>query len=160
MRGLLAGFTPAAHPGAGLQGFAGAIDAGASRDAGDTAGASPFTAGWILSGSAGGTFWNHTLVVLGSEFGRTAGGNRFNSARGSDHGGDLATRWMSMPVMGGLVTNSGIGGRTFGYCRRADLVAEGDVYSYRSLMKLLLDLLGCDHAEFFPADAPITDLFG
>ncbi|HZI03796.1 MAG TPA: DUF1501 domain-containing protein, partial [Archangium sp.] len=37
----------------------------------------------------GGTYWDKTLVVLGSEFGRTTGGNRFNSANGSDHGSDL-----------------------------------------------------------------------
>ncbi len=118
------------------------------------------TALQVMTHPAGGTFWDHTLVVFGSEFGRTTGGNRFNSARGSDHGGDLATRWMSMPVMGGMITNSGLGGRTFGHTRREDLVAQGAVYSYRSMAKMLLDLLGADHAEFFPADAPITDLFG
>jgi hypothetical protein len=105
---------------------------------------------------AGGRYWDHTLVVLGSEFSRTARGNRFNSARGSDHGGDLATRWMSMPFMGGPVARPG---RRLGETRRADLAATGPVYSYRSVLKTLLDGLGCDHQEFFPADPPFDDLY-
>jgi uncharacterized protein (DUF1501 family) len=118
------------------------------------------TALQVMAHPRGGTYWDHTLVVFGSEFGRTTGGNRFNSARGSDHGGDLATRWMSMPMMGGLITSAGVGGRSFGSTRRADLVAEGSVYSYRALTKTLLDYLGADHAEFFPADMPIGDFVG
>lgn len=107
----------------------------------------------------GGTYWDNTLVVCGSEFGRTARGSRFNSARGSDHAGDYATRWMSMPVMGGLVTAAGNGGKSFGMTRPSDLAPEGQVYSYRSLLKTLMDALGCDHREFFPADRPFDDLF-
>jgi uncharacterized protein (DUF1501 family) len=105
---------------------------------------------------AGGRYWDHTLVVFGSEFSRTARGNRFNSARGSDHGGDLATRWMSMPFMGGPVARPG---RRLGETRRADLKATGQVYSYRSVLKTLLDGLGCDHQDFYPADAPFDDLY-
>lgn len=40
----------------------------------------------------GGSYWDHTIVSIGSEFSRTTRGGRFNSARGSDHGGDYATR--------------------------------------------------------------------
>ena len=109
---------------------------------------------------SGGSFWDHTLVVFGSEFGRTARGNKFNSARGSDHAGDYATRWMSMPMMGGLVQSAGIGGRSFGSTRSNDLAPQGKVYSYRSFLKTLLDLLGADHAAMFQADPPITDFFG
>lgn len=105
---------------------------------------------------SGGSYWDHTLVVMGSEFSRTTRGNRFNSARGSDHGGDLATRWMSMPLMGGPLPSPG---RRLGETRRADLKAAGKVYSYRALLKTLLDGLGCDHKEFFPADAPFDDLW-
>jgi hypothetical protein len=108
---------------------------------------------------AGGTYWDHTLVVLGSEFGRTTGGSRFNSAGGSDHSSDLATRWMSMPMLGGVVNAAGKGGRSLGQTRPADLRAEGQVYSYRAMLKTLLDLLGADHANIFPADRPIEDLF-
>ena len=108
----------------------------------------------------GGSYWDRTLVVLGSEFGRTARGGRFNSAKGSDHGGDLATRWMSMPMFGGVIDAGGIGGRSFGRTRASDLSAEGKVYSYRSVLKTLLDLLGAEHDTFFPGDDPIGDLFG
>lgn len=105
----------------------------------------------------GGKYWDHTAVVFGSEFSRTTRGGRFNSARGSDHGGDLATRWMSMPFMGGPF--AGVAGRQLGETRAADLVGSG-VYSYRSVLKTLLDGLGADHEEFFPADAPFEDLWG
>ncbi len=105
---------------------------------------------------AGGSYWDHTMVVLGSEFSRTTRGNPFNSARGSDHGGDYATRWMSMPFMGGAVTQ---GGRQLGATRPADLKATGKVYSYRSVLKTLMDALGADHLPFFPADEPFDDLF-
>ncbi len=112
----------------------------------------------MMTHPAGGTYWDHTLVVLGSEFGRTTRGGKFNSARGSDHGGDNATRWMSMPFMGGLITQAGNGGRTFGETSIEDLTAMGKVYSYRATFKTLMDFLGADHSEFFPADEPFGDL--
>jgi len=105
---------------------------------------------------AGGTYWDHTVVVCGSEFSRSTRGGRFNSARGSDHGGDLATRWMAMPFMGGPVAAKG---RIIGTTRASDLEAEGPVFSYRSTAKTLMDVLGCDHEEFFPADPPYGDVF-
>lgn len=107
----------------------------------------------------GGTYWDHTLVVLGSEFGRSARGAPFNSAGGSDHGGDRATRWMSMPFMGGIVTARGMGGKQYGVTDKAELRDDGAVYSYRSVAKTLMDLLCADHSEFFTADAPLTELF-
>jgi hypothetical protein len=107
----------------------------------------------------GGSYWDKTLVVLGSEFGRTTGGSRFNSANGSDHGSDLATRWMSMPFMGGVITSAGKGGKSLGSVNGSNLKATGQVYSYRSVLKTMLDLLGADHQGIFPADAPIQDFF-
>lgn len=105
---------------------------------------------------AGGTYWDHTVVAIGSEFSRTARGNRFNSARGSDHNSDKSTRWMSMPFFGGPITRQGA---MIGETQAKDLEALGPVFSYRSVLKTLLDVLGCDHSEFFPADAPFDDLF-
>ncbi len=113
----------------------------------------------IMEHPSGGTYWDHTLVVLGSEFGRTARGNRFNSAKGSDHGGDRATRWMSMPMMGGVVDANGMAGKQYGSTAKADLKDDGKVFSYRSVTKTLMDLLCADHSEFFPADDPLTDIF-
>lgn len=105
----------------------------------------------------GGTYWDHTVVAIGSEFSRTTRGGRFNSARGSDHGGDNATRWMSMPFMGGPI---GALGKMIGSTKSDTLEAEGQIFSYRSVWKTLLDMLGCDHSEFFPADPAFEDLFG
>ena len=105
---------------------------------------------------AGGTYWDHTLVVFGSEFSRTARGNGFNSARGSDHNGDYETRWMSMPFMGGPVVRPG---RRIGGIRPNDLRADGRVFSYRSVLKTLMDSLGCDHHRFFENDSPFDDLY-
>ena len=107
----------------------------------------------------GGSFWDRTVVVLGSEFGRTTSGSRFNSAGGSDHSSDRATRWMSMPFMGGVISKANKGGRSLGSVRASDLAATGAVYSYRSVLKTLLDWLGCDTEGVFPADAPIEDFF-
>lgn len=105
---------------------------------------------------SGGSYWDHTVVALGSEFSRTARGNRFNSARGSDHAGDRATRWMSMPFFGGPIARPG---RRLSETRSSDLKATGPVYSYRSVLKTLLDGLGAEHDDFFPADAPFEDLY-
>ncbi|MDX2055716.1 MAG: DUF1501 domain-containing protein [Polyangiaceae bacterium] len=106
---------------------------------------------------AGGSYWDHTVVVFGSEFSRTTRGNRFNSARGSDHSGDFATRWMSMPIMGGPIVK----GKQLGSTDPGTLKATGTVYSYRSLWKTLMEGLGADHQEFFTdaADAPFADIF-
>ncbi len=104
----------------------------------------------------GGKYWDHTIVTLGSEFSRSTRGGRFNSARGSDHGGDYATRWMSMPFFGGPIQ---AGGRRIGETDASDLTPLGKVLSYRATMKTMMDALGCDHAPFFPADEPFDDLF-
>jgi Protein of unknown function (DUF1501) len=113
----------------------------------------------LMQHPKGGTYWDKTLIVLGSEFGRTARGSGFNSAGGSDHGGDRATRWLSMPFMGGMVTQSGLGGRQIGSTEPSELKDDGIVHSYRAVAKTLMDLLCADHSEFFPADAPITTIF-
>jgi hypothetical protein len=104
----------------------------------------------------GGSYWDRTVVAFGSEFGRTAGGNRFNSARGSDHNRDNSTRWMSMPFFGVPVAKPGA---QLGSTRASDLEAEGEVVSYRSIMKSLLDVLGCEHEDLFPADPAWAPLF-
>ena len=103
----------------------------------------------------GGTYWDHTIVAVGSEFSRTTRGGRFNSARGSDHGGDYATRWMSMPFMGGPIVAKG---RRIGATEPNELKDTGKVFSYRSMWLTMMDLLGAETSEFFPADEPFEDL--
>lgn len=109
-----------------------------------------------LTHPEGGTYWDHTIVALGSEFSRSTGSSRFNSARGSDHGGDFATRWMAMPFMGGPVT---AGGRLLGATERSSLAAQGPVRSYRSVFKTMVDALGVPHDSIFPEDEVFDDLF-
>jgi len=104
----------------------------------------------------GGKYWDHTVIALGSEFSRSTRGAAFNSGRGSDHGGDYATRYMSMPFMGGPIAAAG---RQIGSTNPDDMSPEGAVFSYRSTWKTMLDALGCEHDEFFPADEPFDDLF-
>jgi len=67
--------------------------------------------------------WQHTAVVMCSEFGRTA---RFNGTKGTDHGtGGLAL------LAGGLLA-SGSGGRVI--CNKWPGLGEGDLYEDRDLM--------------------------
>lgn len=109
-----------------------------------------------LQHPSGGTYWDHTIIAVGSEFSRSGRGSPFNSARGSDHGGDYATRWMSMPFMGGPIAAAG---RRIGGTSSDDLSATGSVFSYRATWKTLMDALGAQHEEFFPADDAYDDLF-
>lgn len=109
----------------------------------------------VMEHPDGGTYWDHTLVVLGSEFSRTAGNSAFNSARGSDHSGDYSTRWMSMPFMGGAVS----GGRIVGASTaRSDLAPDGAVYSYRAVCNTLMTALGCSKDALFPGDDIVPGL--
>ena len=66
---------------------------------------------------------------------------------------------MSMPLMGGAIERAGLNGASLGSTAASDLSPTGEVYSYRALMKTLMDLLGADHSEFFLADPPIPGLF-
>ncbi|MCA9653706.1 MAG: DUF1501 domain-containing protein [Myxococcales bacterium] len=109
-----------------------------------------------LEHPSGGSYWDHTIVAVGSEFSRSTRGAPFNSARGSDHGGDYATRWMSMPFMGGPIAARG---RRIGNTDPADLAPTGEVFSYRAMWKTMMDALGAQHDEFFPADEPFDHLF-
>ena len=61
-----------------------------------------------------------------------------------------------MPFMGGPVAAKG---RILGSTDPETLEAHGPVFSYRATMKTLMDVLGCDHDEFFPADEPYGDVF-
>ena len=62
-------------------------------------------------------------------------------------------------ISGGIIDRAGKGGKMLGQTRASDLKAMGQVYSYRSVLKTLMDLLGADHSTVFPADNPIQDLF-
>ena len=94
--------------------------------------------------------------TFGSEFSRTARGSRFNSARGSDHGGTTPRGGCPCPSWAAHRAGAWSTAR----CPRAlGSEAQGKVFSYRATMKTLMDMLGCEHDEFFPADDPFEDFF-
>lgn len=110
-----------------------------------------------MSHPTGGTYWDHTLVAVVSEFSRNnteAGG--FNSGNGSDHVGEGVgpVRNQAVALMGGVIT---AGGKRLGETDEA-LNARGQVFSSRSLLSTFLDVLGVDSSPFW-ADAPIQELF-
>lgn len=106
----------------------------------------------------GGTYWDHTLVVVTSEFGRdNTEVTGFNSGEGSDHNGGPASRYQALPFMGGLV---GQGGRFFGATDAATMEprAGEPVFSSTSILATCLDVLGIDPTPHFP-DAPMDVIF-
>jgi hypothetical protein len=107
----------------------------------------------------GGTYWDHTMVAVVSEFSRNNSmpETGFNSGFGSDHVVDDPNgpqRNQCVALMGGVVTARGkrLGG-TDQQCRPI-----GKVYSSRALLSTFLDVVGVDHRSFF-AEEPITELF-
>jgi uncharacterized protein (DUF1501 family) len=110
-----------------------------------------------MSHPNGGTYWDKTLVVVLSEFSRNNTGDEgFNSGNGSDHVAERTgpTRNQAIAVMGGMVTAAG---KRLGETDDA-MNACGPVYSSRSLLATLLDVLGVDSSALW-ADAPIQELF-
>jgi uncharacterized protein DUF1501 len=107
---------------------------------------------------SGGMFWDHTMVVVLSEFSRnnTMAATGFNSGNGSDHVPDSPApqRNQAIAVMGGVVAAKGkLLGST-----DADLNPTDKVYASRSLLATLLDVIGIDPRSFWPEE-PIKELF-
>lgn len=107
---------------------------------------------------AGGTYWDHTVVAVVSEFSRnnTFADTGFNSGDGSDHVGEMPdpARNQAIAVMGGPVTAAG---RLIGATDR-EMRATGKVFDTRALLATFLDVLGVDGKEQFGFD-PIGELF-
>lgn len=107
----------------------------------------------------GGSYWDHTLVAVVSEFSRnnTEPGSGFNSALGSDHVSidPDASRNQAIALMGGPLANAG--GRLVG-ATDTEMRSLEETYSMRSLHSTLLDVLGVDASQFW-SDAPIAELF-
>jgi hypothetical protein len=107
----------------------------------------------------GGSYWEHTMVAVVSEFSRnnTLAGTGFNSGNGSDHveeGGDPC-RNQAIAIMGGPITAKG---RLIGASDPATLRATGKVFTSRSLLSTFLDVLGIESTPYW-SDAPIEELF-
>lgn len=111
--------------------------------------------------TAGGTFWDHTIVTVVSEFSRNnTMADGFNSGRGSDHvpQNPGPQRNQALPIMGGPIAASK--GKLIG-STDSGINATGAVFSSRSLLSTLADALGLDptvQAGYWP-DAPIQELY-
>lgn len=102
----------------------------------------------IADPDTGGSLWDTTVIVAGSEFGRQGGGiqpNGFNTGMGSDH-----SREQFFPVMGGPLKQTG------------QLLTDGGgkAFHMNSLWTALLEGMGAT-STYLPGDKfpPIPDLF-
>lgn len=107
----------------------------------------------------GGTYWDRTIVVVPSEFGRNnVGADGFNSGRGSDHveADPGPMRNQSIALMGGPITASK--GRLIGPTDSGiNALDPAQVFTSAALLSTLVDALGI-HRNYFGAN-PIGELF-
>lgn len=106
------------------------------------------------------SYWDNTLVLTISEFGRDnlmPGG--YNSGGGSDHTGGPGSRYQAYAFFGGLVEASKRG-KFFGVTDPDTMAPKlGEpVFSTRSIYSMVLALLDIDPAAHFP-DPPLDILF-
>jgi hypothetical protein len=106
----------------------------------------------------GGSYFDHTLVAVVSEFGRdNVEANGFNSGNGSDHNGGPGSRYQAIPFFGGVV---GKRGKFFGETNASTMEPKSGepVFGTRSMLATFLDVLGIDASEHF-VDEPLTEIF-
>lgn len=107
----------------------------------------------------GGTYWEHTLVMVTSEFGRdNVGGGGYNSGGGSDHTGGPGSRYQAFPYLGGLV---GQGGRIIGRtdANTMEPLAGEPIFGTVEHMAMALAVLDIDPQTVWPGVEPITAIF-
>lgn len=112
-----------------------------------------------MSHPEGGTYWDHTLIMLQSEFGRdNLMSNGFNSGGGSDHTGGPGSRYQAFPYMGGLV---GQGGKMFGRTDAATMepLAGEPIFGTTAHMAMALAVLDIDTEEVWPGIEPVSAIF-
>jgi hypothetical protein len=107
---------------------------------------------------AGGSYWDHTVVAIISEFGRdNLQASGYNSAGGSDHVGGPGSRYQAYCVMGGPV---GAKGAQLGTTNSGTMELVGNqVYSTTDYLATLLAFLDIDPTEVWPSATPIGDLW-
>jgi hypothetical protein len=101
----------------------------------------------------GGSYWDHTLVCISSEFSRdNTEVSGFNSGNGSDHNGNAPSRFQAIPFFGGTV---GQGGKLIGRTDPTTMEPlEGEpVFSSISVLATCLDAIGIDPEPHFPSPA-------
>jgi hypothetical protein len=105
----------------------------------------------------GGTFWDHTVVSLCSEFGRdnTFADTGYNNGGGSDHHGSPAARFQTVPFMGGPVAARGA---AIGPTAPETVQALGKVTHSQAVIATWLDLLGISWQGALDV-GPVPELF-
>jgi uncharacterized protein (DUF1501 family) len=112
-----------------------------------------------MNHAEGGTYWDRTLIMLQSEFGRdNLMSNGFNSGGGSDHTGGPGSRYQAFPYMGGLVAT---GGKFFGRLDAATMepLAGEPIFGTTAHMAMALALLDINTEEIWPGIEPVDVLF-
>lgn len=108
----------------------------------------------------GGTVWDHTLVMVASEFGRdNFMSNGFNSGGGSDHTGGPGSRFQAFPYMGGLLGDQA--GKLYGRTDASTMepLAGEPIYGTTAHMATALAVLDINTEEIWPGVDPIKALF-
>lgn len=108
---------------------------------------------------AGGTYWEHTLVMVTSEFGRdNLMSNGFNSGGGSDHTGGPGSRYQAFPYMSG---RSEQGGRFFGRTNATTMepMPGEPVFGTVNHLATGLAFLDINTEDVWPGVEPILEIF-
>lgn len=106
----------------------------------------------------GGSYYDHSLVAVVSEFSRdNVELNGFNSGNGSDHLGGPGSRYQAIPFFGGAVEKRG---KFFGATNKDTMEPKNGepVFGTRAMLAMFLDVLGIDSTEHFAED-PLTEIF-
>lgn len=112
-----------------------------------------------MSHPEGGTYWERTLIILQSEFGRdNLQSNGYNSGGGSDHTGGPGSRYQAFPYMGGLVAQ---GGRFLGRTDPTTMepMAGEPIYGTVNHMAMALAYLDITTEDIWAGVDPIADIF-
>ena len=107
----------------------------------------------------GGTFWDRTLIIGVSEFGRdnTSELSGFNRGDGSDHQGTNPCRYQTFPIGGGAIRP----GSVFGPVDEQTWEPrDNSIIASRQVLATLLYALGIDPAEYgFEPEGVLTEIF-
>ena len=107
----------------------------------------------------GASMWDHTLIMVQSEFGRdNLMGSGYNSGGGSDHTGGPGSRFQAFPYTGGLVTQ---GGKMFGRtgANTMEPMAGEPIYSTTQHMAMALAVLDINIEDVYPGIDPMNVIF-
>lgn len=107
---------------------------------------------------AGGTYWDHTIIAVVSEFSRdnVELETGLNSANGSDHRG-AQSRMQALPFMGGPVAGGALWGETS--AETMEPIDPDQVAHSQGVLAALFQSIGVPTADYFP-ESPVPQIFG